>query len=284
MIIIAEHVEKHLIGKENVCKRYIEVLEVLGVDPTNDDDNVHPESFCNSCYLTAKRALSKCTSSSRQSITWTPHEDNSCLICDVKCIGGRPKKVTSSGRPTLLTQQIRSYAFDLPPFSLDQVIDQSYIDSITCSLCKSAVNSPVEVVPCQSVLCCNCLLSQLDKKLDQFQCPGCTEYHDNHVTSFTNLSPLAQTMIKNIMVRCEKCHRPVKLININKGCAHHLDNSSTLVDATNLSSDAHPSLIEKQVATNVVTRLLHQSDSPLVKLPTGGQVSTLIIEIIVTLT
>uniref|UniRef100_A0A1X7U4H6 RAG1 importin-binding domain-containing protein n=1 Tax=Amphimedon queenslandica TaxID=400682 RepID=A0A1X7U4H6_AMPQE len=146
--------------RKYMCKQYIEILEVLGVDPSNDDDNVHPESFCNSCYLTAKRASVKCTSSSWQSITWTHHDNNSCLICDVKCIGGRPKKVTSGGRPTLLTQQIRS----APDFS------GCYKSTIRCS----------------------------------------------------------------------------------------------------------PSLIEEQVATNVVTRLLHQSDSPLVKLPTGGQPLNLI--------
>ena len=118
---------------------------------------------------------------------------------------------------------------------------------------------------------CTCLLSNLDQKLDKFLCPGCSGYHDTVVSSFTKLSPVAEHMINNMLLNCEECCKPVKL---QEGCFHH-DTGSAIIDSRKHSFGAQPTTAEKQVATNVVTRLLHNSDSALVTLPTGGRVSTI---------
>ena len=34
------------------CSKYLTILEALGIDPDNDNDDIHPG--CYSCYLTAK--------------------------------------------------------------------------------------------------------------------------------------------------------------------------------------------------------------------------------------
>lgn len=182
-----------------LCKSYSHIMVALEIDSANDDENIHPKDFCNSCYLTAKRV------SLSSHIIWTKHDDNHCEVCDVKCKGGRRKKSTSSGRPTLLTQHIRSVACRFPPFSLCQIIDKTYSNSVTCVICNLAIHNPVEVLPCKAMICCNCILSHLDQKLDQFDCRGCNEYHDNDVSSFTQLSPVAEHMIGNILVKCKKC-------------------------------------------------------------------------------
>ena len=77
-----------------LCKNSLPILQALGTDLTNDDENIH---LCNSCYLTSKR-VSPTSSSTRPTIIWAKHNDSHREVCDVKCKGGRRKKSTSSGR------------------------------------------------------------------------------------------------------------------------------------------------------------------------------------------
>ncbi len=108
------------------CSKYLTVLAHFGVNTGSDNSHIHPEYFCNSCYLTAKRiAKSDGQSTSRIATEWLPHNDTFCLICDVSCKGGRPKKTSSGGRPTNLHQHVRSVASKVPSFLLSQIVDQS---------------------------------------------------------------------------------------------------------------------------------------------------------------
>ena len=163
---------------------------------------------------------------------------------------------------------VRTVVCSLPPFSLSQVVNKTYyIESITCTLCKSAVCEPVQVMPCKSLMCCSCLLCHLDKELDTFECPGCSEKHDNNTSSFSKLSPVAEKILSNMMVKCEKCYKPIKLLISKKSCDHHGDLScSNLMEVVSLPLDVQPTIIKKQVSTNVVTRLLHHNDNTIVML------------------
>ena len=79
------------------CCQYVPLMECLGVDLSGDEAEIHPESFCNSCYLTAKRLLSRSDANSLHSpAQWYPHNETICDVCDVKCKGGRPKKSSKS--------------------------------------------------------------------------------------------------------------------------------------------------------------------------------------------
>ena len=89
--------------------------------------------------------------------------------------------------------------------------------------------------------------------MDQFQCPRCNECHDNNASSFTKMSPVAEHIIGNILLNCEECRRPVKLKDLHKECSHHDTSSTVPIDNRHLFIDAHPTTVEKQVATNVVT-------------------------------
>ena len=167
---------------------------------------MHPGSFCNNCYLTAKRASGK----NRyrpvpDCVEWLPHDNSYCHICDAQDNKGRPKKLTHpGGRPSFLTTHICSVASSIPTFSLSQVINKTYINDVTCKLCNLAVHEPVEVLPCKSLICCSCLLGHLDKDSNMFHCPGCSEEHTNTESSFTKMSPIAEKMINNMMVKCNK--------------------------------------------------------------------------------
>ena len=78
------------------CSKYSSILQVLGVSTCNDNEEIHPPAFCNSCYLTAKR------SGTRRVVEWQLHNEAYCHICDDMSKGGRPKKSSSGGRPSHL--------------------------------------------------------------------------------------------------------------------------------------------------------------------------------------
>ena len=242
------------------CSKYHSIVEVFGVNYNDNNEEVHPESFCNNCYMTAKRVLHSAKNHPIPAcVEWLPHDSSYCHICDGQR-RGRPKKSTHpGGRPSFLTTHICSVASSIPTFTLSQVIDKSYINNITCSLCNSAVCEPVKVLLCKSLICCSCLLGHLDKDSDMFHCPGCSEEHTNTQSSFTKMSPIAENMINNMIVKCNKCYQPVKLSISRKPCDHHAIEREccNLIEAINRPLESPPTTMEKQVASSVVTRLLH---------------------------
>ena len=68
-------------------------------------------------------------------------------------------------------------------------------------------------------------------------------------------------MIKSMLVNCEKGYKFSDVINSMKSCDQHGDvHSPGLMEVVGHQLEAKPTSIEKKVATNVVTRLLHLSD------------------------
>lgn len=126
-----------LLGKVKYeCEKYLSLLNHLGVDSQHDDEQIHPPSFCNVCYMTAKR-ISRSLQHHTQilPVLWVPHDGAACM-CKTQCKGGRPKKKTSSGRPSQLQQHIRSVASKaIPEFELSQVTDRKCRLYLTCALC-----------------------------------------------------------------------------------------------------------------------------------------------------
>ena len=249
--------------------KYSSILQVLGVNTCNDNEDIHPPAFCNSCYLTAKR------SGTRRVVEWQLHNEAYCHICDDMSKGGRPKKSSSGGHPSHLKTHIQSVACSIPPFSLTQVVDNTYIESITCRLCKCAINDPVEVLPCKSLICCSCVIAHLEKGKDAFTCPGCGESHECTSSSFSRVSPMEEKMIKNMMIKCNKCKHVTTLSQSQASCDRHKIDvcSLNLKDIACRPLESQPTTIEKEVATSVVTRLMYQSKDTIVKLPTRGTVS-----------
>ncbi len=81
----------------------VDLLEVFGIDINEDEDEIHPQSYCHPCsnimYHTkaAKAAKDKTEYNPRKVIaTWSAHTEN-CLVCSsdsVHSVGGRPSKRT----------------------------------------------------------------------------------------------------------------------------------------------------------------------------------------------
>ena len=263
-----------VLGKSKYsCSKYTQVLSLLGVDIGSDNSHIHPENFCNSCYMTAKRITKSEGQPSSQTVTeWLPHDDTFCFVCDVHCKGGRPRKTSSGGRPTKLQQNIRTVALKFPTFKLSQVVDESWKTHITCTSCRLAANNPVQIIPCRSLLCSSCTSGLISQAT--FECPGCSSQHISSSSTFTNLSSLEEKMFRDLMVKCEKCNGTVKLEHTENDCAHHHSDSMTLRDVLNQPLEEEPSKLEKRAAIKVVSRILHQNESTTCTLSTGGRVRT----------
>ena len=250
--------------------KYELLLEYWGVDPTSDITDVHPQFFCNSCYLTSK----KLSGSKDRGVCfeWSPHNDQQCHICDNLCKGGRPKRKWSSGRPTNISQHINSIASPVPNFTLNQLLDDQYKAIVTCCQCHSAAIKPIELLPCKSIICCTCSLELA--KSQSFNCPGCLCDHPSNEDTFTRLSPLTERLFNDINVICEHCNCKVKLVMLGEECRKHQDSHQVSLNDVLQSNDSRiPTDLEKKAALSVVSKLVQQSDSGTLQLSTKGRVS-----------
>ena len=126
-----------LFGKKKYsCMKYPTIVEVLGVDHCSNKEEVHPAWFCNNCYLATKRVLRSSSASTPSqtsqtpALEWLPHNNTYCFTCDGQH-RGRPNRLKHAGGcPSLLTKHIRSVSSHLPSFTLPQVVDKSYINTV----------------------------------------------------------------------------------------------------------------------------------------------------------
>jgi hypothetical protein len=142
-----------------------------------------------------------------------------------------------------------------------------------------AILNPIEILPCKFLACSICIIDHVKADdSDLFCCQGCGEAHNKCSSSFSQLSPISIKMLNDMIVTCTNCSRHVKLSS-NGRCDDHVNNETSLTEVVMRPLEATPTTLEKQVATNVVTRLLHQnSENISLTLPriTGGQVYTCI--------
>ena len=181
---------------------------------------------------------------------WLPDSDTCCTVCDVRSKGGRPKK-SSSGHPSTISLHIKSVALPNLPFTLDQVVDNNYIDDVTCNSCRAAVQKSVEVLPCKSLYCCNCALSLASSS--SFTCPSCSYTHESIDSTFTKPSSIAEKMINSLYVKCNSCGMNVKVESLQADCHTHMK-------------------IHIEELSKAVSELLPQS-SQTITVSTGGRVS-----------
>ena len=232
--------------------KYEQILNCWDVNPGSDITDVHPEYFCNSCYLTSKK-LSAGSQDKGVSFEWSPHSEEYCHVCDTFCKGGRLKRKHSSGRPTIISQHIQSIASPVPNFTLAQLIDVQYKDVVTCCQCHSAANHPIELLPCKSIICCTCSLELA--KSQAFLCPGCLNNHSSNEDTFTKVSELTEKLFFDLMVKCEHCSCKIKLALLGEECSKHCDSCQVSLDDVlgSPNDDRAPTLIEKRVALSVVS-------------------------------
>ncbi len=259
---------------------YKQILKIVGVDPSHDVAHVHPAFFCNSCLLTFKRFSLKHPGEllKRVVVEWLPHTDELCPVCDNRCKGGRPKKKSSGGRPSALHQHIRTMASCVSGSKFTDSVDSIYKKDASCVKCNSIVDKPVEIQPCKSLACCSCCLDFTKNKNTRFRCPGCSSEHESITNTFTQISPIVNKIICDLLVKCEKCHKKIRLAIVNEDCCHHqsIDQNATLDDIIHQPLESEPTKIERQVAASLVKRILHQqSDNTIISIPRRGNVNNI---------
>ena len=168
---------------------YLHIFKLFGIDASDDDPTVHPKFFCNSCYLTAKTSSKNHPGEpiKRAQYQWFPHADTSCLICDSKCKGGRPKKKSCGGRPLALHEHIKAVASAVPSSKVTDVLDGSYNKEVCCVKCRAIVVKPVEIQPCKSLACSSCCLDLVSDKRC-FCCSRAQEVSQKFLKVFTLFS------------------------------------------------------------------------------------------------
>ena len=110
--------------------------------------------------------------------------------------------------------------------------------------------------------------------METYPCPSCD--NAGHNTAPTPVTDVLLKVIGTLLLHCSVCRETVQLEQLNN---HLKSERSTVPSPSKLKvgqilcrpTDA-PTATEKKVATSVVKRLLHTSDSEVVSLPTAGQV------------
>ena len=145
----------------------------------------------------------------------------------------------------------KSVALPVPSFTLAQVSDENYKDEVTCSCCKGAIQTPVEILPCKSLYCCNCALSLATSS--SFTCPRCSSMHQSIDSTFTKPSNIVEKMINSLTVKCDRCDTTVKVESLKADCDTHIKH-------------------HREVLSKAVSQLLPRSQQT-ITVSTGGRVS-----------
>ena len=186
---------------------------------------------------------------------------------------GRAKKRSFVGHPSGLELHIKSVSC-LSPSTDVQVLDAHYKEDICCVACKTAVViKAVEIEPCKSLTCQHCCIELVK---EPFCCPGCSMTHECSAVTFQSVSPIVSKVIGDLLVKCLKCAKQVKLYTLNQDCCTHQSQISqhvTLEDIIQLPLDVEPSGLENRAATSLVSRLLYHQQDYTISLPRKGQVS-----------
>lgn len=144
------------------------------------------------------------------------------------------------------------------------------------------LDSPVELVPCQTTVCHKCLIMWLDITAD-VKCPCCYSDHLKDTSTITSPTPLLLQLLGAVNVNCAvcKCDVPASLYNEHVASASCVPHPTTQKEVTYPSvreilskeTDTPLSNIEEDLLTNLTKRsLAHQDGSKLV-VKTAGQVN-----------
>jgi transcription elongation factor Elf1 len=110
---------------------------------------------------------------------------------------------------------------------------------------------------------------------EHFDCPGCSNQHKICSSTFSQLSALEIKMFNEMLIRCGKCDRVVRLEMSDSVCDYHgnrEDQNLTSRVVVNQPLETEPSKLESRAASKVLSRLLYQNKGTTCSLSTGGRV------------
>ena len=207
-----------------------------------------------------------------------------CALCkhSERCgKGGRPRKPQKIAQSTV--QHIRSCAgpklasaaFDL---SRDRFREPSpalstSLTDLQCPFCACIVDEAVQL-SCRALICLGCALWTVHRGDN---CPSC---HTEHEPSSVTAAPtVVINLLLNQVLKCI-CGKQIQLQHLqqhlNSGYKEFIVESPvtvTVEDILQQPLDAPATSLEKRTAGHLVRKMLHQSESATICLPTGGHVS-----------
>ena len=263
--------------------------EGVDITITTDSADIHPPSLCNNCFSKVQKK------SALDVYKWEPHTALKCTVCELfklQFAGGRPKRERKNrGRPkrNILSEALQDIEEAVSPSWSPKPLELAHflppvadiaLSDLQCTLCRCILDRPVHM-RCGKLVCFRCLEQYWQKNrgenMDTYPCPSCDGSHD------TAPSPAADVLVKVIgalLLHCSVCRETVRLEQLNTHLESNCTERGNAPSPSKLTvgqilcrpTNAPPTATEKKVATSVVKRLLHTSDSDVVSLPTAGQV------------
>ena len=192
-----------------------EKLQAIGVSVKNDKKNIHPQTFCHSCYNVCTRAIKaskngKDYTTKLENFQWVEHTDSNCSVCthfgEVK--KGRKPKKTSTGRPP---DQVLDLVEDIkkrsPPSLLldfqqrEKLSKLQELEDLNCPLCHLVVDRPLLLTTCNTLVCLTCCVNYIYQHTD-LSCPFCGVAH---ILDNSTVIPAPPVILKLLEEKC----RPV---------------------------------------------------------------------------
>lgn len=227
------------------CMEYKdEILNTFKVDVTSDDITACPRWFCHCCRLVLQRAM--VANENRQVYThtvkvytmWRKHADENCTTCnrmEQSTKGGRPPK-RKIGRPTqngyrAATTHIQSIAPTSFWLQQSRILMSAVEPSLTCPLCLDVPDRPIELIPCNNYVCCECVCASLEASRG-VSCPCCYEDHLCDLSTVRPIPPIVNEVLSNVVYKCMLCSQNVTLKNATLHLSSNCKTHSTACTST----------------------------------------------------
>ena len=197
-----------------------------------------------------------------------------------KIASGRPSGIPPSTAIALMQETAPTSYF--PP---ESTTPPNYILStaaIECAICAGIPDRPLELL-CDNIVCVSCCCEWVRNSCG-LSCPCCylpiLTPTDNH---FKAPGRVTMGVLGNVHVDCEKgCNRSVRVeeykLHLNSQCKDHFIQSTlspsraTLRDVITKPPQTPVTRTEMKVAGNVIKRIMVETGSPLIKIPSDGKV------------
>ena len=159
--------------------------------------------------------------------------------------------------------------------------DVHYINDLSttleCPLCLCILRQPVEL-ECGRMVCGRCCCKWVEVS-GETECPCCYD-HQLDADSLRQPSAVLTNVLASLKLKCGVCNNTITaqqyLAHKSSNCQSHFDVASpSRVTAMSIllkstTTPTHP--VERQVAENLVRRLMAESVDSVLRIPTRGQV------------
>ena len=205
----------------------VALLSVFDIDVREESGLFFPPLICHCCDSTVMqlhRAQEEkhFRETSLVPQTWIPHSD-CCQLCDnaSEPLRGRPKKRKAQGRSSDDDTHYHNRKLLHHPTYRDSKLHPSrflkspHLDHLTCKICSSIPNQPLQILSCGHLLCLSCTEHLLNQNETALACP-CS----NTVISMTELgvpSQLSLQILESLMLSCDRgCGQILELQHLRR--------------------------------------------------------------------